>query len=157
MCNPHAGSQSVRCPLTPSLSPASLFLTTALPLPQCPQSPLEATEDGELLPWEIAKAVAYQPVTEDVDGYPDAPPSELVGQRVDEYVASRLVLSGPDGGHAILRTLRKVLNQCQDPSWYPGKPARDASKGGRAPVYTDFRSRKSSATSNPSAQHVSSQ
>ena len=44
------------------------------------------TRDGELPPWEVAKAVAFHEVLSDVAQLLDTPAAELVGMRIDEYI-----------------------------------------------------------------------
>ena len=86
---------------------------------------------------DIAKAFALDVVLADVAETLDTPASELIGRRVDEYIASKVTVRG--GGHPDPRVMRKVLAKCKDPSWYPGKPSRQepGSKGGRPAVYSE--------------------
>ena len=55
------------------------------------------TWDGELPPWEVAKAVAYHVVLSDVSQFLETSASDLVGMRVDDYIAGKVFLQG--GGH----------------------------------------------------------
>ena len=52
----------------------------------------EATREGELPPWEIAKALAYHQVLADISDHLETFAVELVGQRVDEYIAGKLTV-----------------------------------------------------------------
>lgn len=75
----------------------------------------ESTTDRELPPWEIAKVHASHTVLKDISEHLDTPATDLIGKRVDEYIAERVSLKG--GGHPSLRTVRDVVQRCQDPSW----------------------------------------
>ena len=46
------------------------------------------TRDGELPPWEVAKAVAFHEIRGDVAQLLNTPAADLVGMRIDEYIAS---------------------------------------------------------------------
>ena len=89
---------------------------------------------GELPPWEMAKAFAFQTILADVAENLATTPAELVGGRVDEYIAGKVTVRG--GGHPTPRCVRQVLARCQDPSWYPGKASR-GNGGGRPPIYSE--------------------
>ena len=91
------------------------------------------TSVGQLSPWELAKAVALKTVLDDMSAHMEAPVVELVGKRVDVYIAERLEVHG--GGQPTPRAVRKVLARCKDPTWYPGKPRGQS--GGRPPIYTE--------------------
>ena len=49
-----------------------------------------STRPGELLPWEVAKAVAYKTLLADISQQIRTPASELVGGPVHEYITSKL-------------------------------------------------------------------
>ena len=49
---------------------------------------------GELSPWEVAKAFAFHKVLQKAAEVLDTPAAELVGQRVDEFIAKQLTLTG---------------------------------------------------------------
>ena len=66
-----------------------------------------STKDGELPPFEIAKAVAYNKVLQDITSNLGCPAHELIGQRVDEYIAQRISLKG--GGHPTARAVRALV------------------------------------------------
>ena len=80
------------------------------------------TRDGELPPWEVAKAVAFHEVLGDVAQLLDTPAADLVGMRVDEYIASKVVLKG--GGHPQGCAVKRIIAKAKDGNWYPGKPSR---------------------------------
>eukprot|EP00973_Karenia_brevis_P007181 973723-Karenia_brevis.AAC.1 len=65
----------------------------------------------------------------------NTPAHELVGGRVDEYIASQL--SVKDGGAPQPRTVRQVISRCQQPTWYPGKPSEARAGAGRKPIYSE--------------------
>jgi hypothetical protein len=97
--------------------------------PFCP----DTLKDGVLPPWEVAKAYAFHVVVKDVAEMLGERPADILGKRVDEYIASRLCLKG--GGHPSARNIRKLLANLPDSSWYPGKNS-DQSPG-RPPVYSE--------------------
>ena len=76
------------------------------------------TREGELPPWEVAKAVAYKHVLDDISQHAGTPAFELVGSKVTEYIASKLTTKG--GGTITARPVQKVLTKCSDPKWYTG-------------------------------------
>ena len=77
--------------------------------------------------------MAFHTVLHDIGEHLNMPPHELIGQRVDEYIAERLDLKG--GGHPTSRAVRKLVRKCADSSWYPSKEPENT--GGRPPVYSD--------------------
>jgi hypothetical protein len=97
--------------------------------PFCP----DTLKDGVLPPWEVAKAYAFHVVVKDVAEMLGERPADILGKRVDEYIASRVCLKG--GGHPSARNIRKLLANLADSSWYPGKNS-DQSPG-RPPVYSE--------------------
>ena len=94
------------------------------------------TRAGELPPWESAKVVAFHVVLTDVAELLDSRAADLVGMRVDDYIAGKVFVKG--GGHPCRTAVKKIIAKAKDPAWYPGKPARssDGDKGGRPPVYS---------------------
>ena len=94
------------------------------------------TPDGELPPWEVAKAFAFKIVLDKVSATLKRPASKLVGQPVPDYIASQLTLQGGSGSPTA-RAVQKVLSRCKDPRWYPGKPSNARSGAGRKPLYTE--------------------
>ena len=94
---------------------------------------LEATREGYLPPWEIAKAYAFHEVISKLQQELGMQAAELLGMRADAYIASQVTLKG--GGHPSARAIRALVNKCKDPEWFPGKPQSDV--GGRPPVYTE--------------------
>ena len=52
------------------------------------------------------KAFAFHVVLTKAGEILDNPPAELVGQRVDEFIAKQVLLKG--GGHPSVRTIRNV-------------------------------------------------
>ena len=57
----------------------------------------DSTPPGRLPPWEAAKVVAYSKVLEHVSKRLGQEPAELLGERVDAWVAKQVALKG--GGH----------------------------------------------------------
>ena len=62
--------------------------------------------DGELPPWKVCKAVAFHTVLKRVSEVLETPAADLLGQRVEEFIASELTLEG--GGAPQLRCVRKA-------------------------------------------------
>ena len=62
-----------------------------------------ATPVGRMSAWEAAKAYAFSAILADVSDNLGTPAAELLGQRVDEYIASKVTLKG--GGHPDARAL----------------------------------------------------
>ena len=96
----------------------------------------DAVRDGELSAWEVAKAYAFHIVLSDVAELLEQTPSDLVGGgRVDTYIAKKLQLKG--GGQPEPRTVRRWIEKCSAPGWYPGCGAGRGAGGGRPTVYSD--------------------
>lgn len=93
----------------------------------------ESTPSGKLPPWEVAKAFAFSEVLQTVCQELKSSSSELLGMRVDAYIASKLQVK--DGGCPSARAVRDVLQKCVHKDWYPGKPKEN--KGGRPSIITD--------------------
>ena len=93
----------------------------------------EHTPDGELPPWEIAKAFAFHVVLSDVAKHLGMEPKDLVDGRVGSYIASKVLLKG--GGHPTERSIQKTIARCKLPDWYPGKGR--CVGAGRPPTYTE--------------------
>jgi len=74
----------------------------------------QATVDGELPPWEVAKAFAYHVVRHQAAETLGVQPSEMIGQVVAEFIAARVVLKG--WGHPHPRAVQKVIARCRDPN-----------------------------------------
>ena len=91
------------------------------------------TKIGYLTPWEVAKAFAYHEVVRDVAEHLGEQPSQLLGGRVDVWIAGRLTLKG--GGKPSARAVRNQIHLCSDSSWYPGKPLSVST--GRPSVVTE--------------------
>ena len=94
------------------------------------------TRDEELPPWEVAEAVAFHEILGDVAQLLDTPAADLVGVRVDEYIARKVVRKG--GGHPQGCAVKRIIAKANNGKWYPGKPSRtdEGAKGGRPPVYS---------------------
>ena len=58
--------------------------------PSCP----DALKDAVLPPWEVAKAYAFHIVVKDVPEMLGERHAVILGNRVDEYVASKVCLTG---------------------------------------------------------------
>ena len=95
----------------------------------------DATPDGELPPWEVAKAYAFHTVLAKAAEVLDIPAADLVGEHVADFIAKQVTLQG--GGHPHPRSIRKLVARCQDPSWYPGKPSGAREGAGRPALYTE--------------------
>ena len=93
------------------------------------------TVKGELPPWEIAKAFAFHTVPQKASEQLDTPAADLVGQRVDEFIAKQVCKCR--GGHPEPRQVRRVIARCQDPEWYPGKRTEARKGAGRKPVHSE--------------------
>ena len=98
---------------------------------RCGLSP-ERTQKGRLPPWGVAKAYAYEEVIRHMAEHLDQLASDLLGKRVDEFIAERVSLVG--GGHPTPRGVRHILHKCKETEWYPGKPR--SNPGGRPKVVT---------------------
>lgn len=92
----------------------------------------EAAAEGTLPPWEMAKALAFDRVIRRMAEVMDRPASKLLGQHVDEFIASEVVLKG--GGHPTARAVRKAVGRGGAPDWYPGK--WQSQPTGRPDTYT---------------------
>ena len=92
----------------------------------------ELTRDGYLPPWEMAKAHAFHVCLRQISAHLGEEPAELLGERVDAWIAKQLTLKG--GGCPSDRAVRDLLKRCQDPKWYPGKLSSFST--GRPPVVT---------------------
>ena len=54
----------------------------------------DSTLKGELPPWEVAKAYAFHVVLKKAAEVLDTSPAELLGMRVDDFIASQVTLKG---------------------------------------------------------------
>ena len=54
------------------------------------------TREGRLSPWEVAKTGAYHEVITAMAAHLGSEPSELLGCRVDEFIADRVCLQGQE-------------------------------------------------------------
>ena len=90
------------------------------------------TPAGWLPPWEIAKAFALHTVLLDASKTFRKPVAKIVGQRLEDYIASKVSVAG--GGHPQPRAIHKVVAKCKDASWFPGK--REGKSTGRPAVYS---------------------
>ena len=81
---------------------------TALVCSVCGLAP-ERTQEGRLPPWEVAKAAAFSVVITHMADHLQQSPFELLGKRVDEFIAEHLTLVG--GGQPTPRAVRQ--NGCQ--------------------------------------------
>ena len=118
-----------RCDTISQLFRPRLKSSCTMTNPFCP----DTVKDGVLPPWEVAKAYAFHVVVKDVSEILGERPAVLLGKRMDEYIASKVCLTG--GGHPSARAIRQVLASCANSSWYPGRIS-EASPG-RPPVYSE--------------------
>ena len=81
---------------TALIHPFAILLLQLLRMTSVTFDPQAGTRDGELPPWEVAKAVAFHEVLSDVAQLLDTPAAELVGMRIDEYIANKS--SSREGG-----------------------------------------------------------
>ncbi len=93
----------------------------------------ERTQEGRLPPWEVAKACAYSTVIAHMAVVLGREPHELVGKRVDDFIAEQLTLVA--GGHPSGRAVRMLLVTHKDGEYYPGKPR--ANPGGAPHTITE--------------------
>ena len=93
----------------------------------------DATAEGYLPPWEVAKAFAFHKVLSRIEEVLGLPAHELLGESRDKWIAKELTLKG--GGCPSDRTVRKTVKRCSKPDWYAGKVT--GCKGGRPPTYTE--------------------
>jgi hypothetical protein len=78
------------------------------------------TRVGHLSPWEVAKAMAYHQVIDDMTEHLEKTAWQLLGVGKWEYIANHVQLEG--GGHPSDRAVRaRVQNVEADPSWQPGE------------------------------------
>ena len=82
----------------------------------------ERTQQGRRPAWEIAKACAFSTVIAQMSAVLDQPPNELLGKRVDEFIAEQLHLVG--GGNPSARAVRNA------PQWAPKAWCRGVSRNG---------------------------
>ena len=108
------------CPSMDELAPISSFAD-------------QDTKVGHLPPWEMAKGFALKVALEAISERTGVPAADLLGQRVDEFIAGSLTKRG--GGSPKPRAVRKLFVLCANKSYYPGKPREK--KGGRPPVIKD--------------------
>ena len=108
----------------------------------------DRTQHGRLPPWEVAKAIAYSTVITDISEHLGQAANELIGERVDDYIAKKLKLVG--GGSPTARAVRHVVARNRNGDFYPGKPCENPR--GRKRLYTEHQSLSSTSTStSPSA------
>ena len=93
----------------------------------------DRTQHGRLPPWEVAKAIAYSTVITDISEHLGQAANELIGERVDDYIAKKLKLVG--GGSPTARAVRHVVARNRNGDFYPGKPCENPR--GRKRLYTE--------------------
>ena len=69
---------------------------------------------GELPPWESAKVVAFHVVLTGVAELLDTRAADLVGMRVDDYIAGKVSVKG--GGHPCRAAVQKIIAKAKDPA-----------------------------------------
>ena len=102
---------------------------------QAPHFDPTSTVNGELPPWEIAKAFAFHVVIKTVAEQLATPAHELLGQRADDYISNHVVLKG--GGHPCARAIRKIIARCSNPEWFPGQRTMARKGAGRPPTFSE--------------------
>ena len=82
-----------------------------------------ATKEGDLPPWEVAKAFAFHTVLQDVAEVQGVQLHDLVGKRVDEYISGKMTLRGrgqpridSDAAPPPIILLKQCLG---NPTWSP--------------------------------------
>ena len=113
---------------------AALAQDCAIMTQLLPTFSAENTPDGYLPPWEIAKAYALHVVIHHMASEQDCPPHEVVGTRVDDFIATKVHMKG--GGHPTRRCIQQLVAKCGDPDWYPGKCA-GGERRNRKRVFTE--------------------
>ena len=93
----------------------------------------DTTKPGYLSPWELAKAYALHMVAIRMAEEWCTTPAEMLGQRLDAFIASKVVLQG--GGHPSERATRKALRKCSQEGWHPRMIAPSNAGGKR--VYSE--------------------
>ena len=83
----------------------------------------DRTQHGRLPPWEVAKAIAYSTVITDISEHLGQAANELIGERVDDYIAKKLKLVG--GGSPTARAVRHVVARNRNGDSYTGKPCEN--------------------------------
>jgi hypothetical protein len=63
--------------------------------------------EGELPPWEVAKAYAFKFALDAIAEHTGTPAPELVGERVDAWIAKQVTVKG--GGHPTARAMRSIF------------------------------------------------
>ena len=101
-----------------------------------------ATPGGELPPWEVAKAFAFDVVIDHMRKVTGKSTRSLLNATKAQFIAGQVATA--NGKHPCARAVQHVVARCQDPEWYPGKPRQQGA--GRPPVYSDFRKAKIAET-----------
>ena len=94
-----------------------------------------STVQGELPPWEVAKAFALHTVMKDVSEQLGEPASKLLGKPLAEYIAEHVTLQG--GGHPQPRAVQKLVARCSQPGWYPGQRTEARQGAGRPATFSE--------------------
>jgi hypothetical protein len=98
----------------------------------------DRTQVGRLSPWEVAKACAFSAVLQHLGSHFDQTPSEMLGERVDDFIAKQLTLVG--GGSPKASAVRKLLAKCKSTTYHPGKFPEN--RGGRKRTYTEHQEKE---------------
>jgi len=85
------------------------------------------TRDGELPPWGVAKAVAYHVVLSDVSQFLETSAFDLVGTRVDDYIAGKVFLKG--GGASKRKCCQEACCESERPCMVSWKAFAQAAAG----------------------------
>ena len=96
------------------------------------------TPGGELPPWEVAKAYAFNVVIDKMREVTGKSTRSLLNATKAKFISGQVTTV--NGEHPCERAVQHVVTRCQNPDWYPGKERQQGA--GRPPVYSDFRKDK---------------
>ena len=89
-----------------------------------------STPRGNLPPWEVAKAVAFEQVIMSMEEHMEKTCWQLLGQSRADFTAEHLTLVG--GGKPTGRAVKMIWAKVKDDDgWFPGK--KPENQGGRPP------------------------
>ena len=77
----------------------------------------DSTASGELPPWEVAKAYAFSIVLQTAAEVTGTPASELVGGRVDEFIAAQVSVKeafAAPGGRGLEGLAKDLRSRCTE-------------------------------------------
>ena len=97
----------------------------------------DTTRDGELPPWEVAKALAFEKVITCMEEHLEKTCWQLTGKGKADFTAEQLTVVGgwEPTGRAVQLTWTKVK---EDEDWFPGK--KTDQRSGRPPTISEAQS-----------------